>query len=119
MSVKQNDSTCLSQLEKSRGFRDLKVKKAIVAEVHEVAKAHYPAVVADSRGVTVGNDDRLRKQARASGVWVKSSVTLARVLWKAPAYECLVELCRSNFNRVSNDTQVPARILADFASRER
>ena len=43
-------------------------KKAIVAEVHEAAKSALSAVVADSRGVTVGKLTILRQQAREAGV---------------------------------------------------
>ena len=49
----------------------LEDKKAIVAEVNEAAKAGLSAVVADARGVTVGAMTGLRKEARASGVYVK------------------------------------------------
>ena len=50
---------------------NLEDKKAIVAEVNEAAKAGLSAVVADARGVTVGAMTGLRKEARASGVYVK------------------------------------------------
>ena len=49
----------------------LEDKKAIVAEVNEAAKAGLSAVVADARGVTVAAMTGLRKEARASGVYVK------------------------------------------------
>jgi len=50
---------------------NLQGKKAIVAEVNEAANGALSAVVADSRGVTVGAITALRKEARASGVWMK------------------------------------------------
>ena len=46
-------------------------KKAIVAEVQEVAKSAVSAVVADSRGVTVTDMTALRKLARENGVWLR------------------------------------------------
>jgi len=46
-------------------------KKAIVAEVCEVAKTGVSAVVADARGVSVGAMTNLRKQARESQVYLK------------------------------------------------
>ena len=49
----------------------LEDKKAIVAQVQEAAGTALSAVVADSRGVTVGDMTQLRKQARESGVWLK------------------------------------------------
>ena len=49
----------------------LEDKKAIVAEVNEVAKSALSAVVADSRGVTLGAMTAMRKQAREAGVSVR------------------------------------------------
>ena len=67
-------------------------KKAIVAEVQEAAKGALSAVVADSRGVTVGKMAVLRKQAREAGVWVKVvRNTLARRAVQGTAYECLTD----------------------------
>ncbi|HMU67251.1 MAG TPA: 50S ribosomal protein L10 [Cellvibrionaceae bacterium] len=96
----------------------LEGKKAIVAEVHEVAKGALSAVVADSRGVTVGKMTALRKQARASGVWVKIvRNTLARRAVEGTAYECLVEsFVGPTLIAFSNEHPgAGARILADFA----
>ena len=67
-------------------------KKAIVAEVHEAAKSALSAVIADSRGVTVGKMTALRKQAREAGVWVQVvRNTLARRAVQGTAYECLAD----------------------------
>ena len=49
----------------------LEDKKAIVAEVNEAANAGLSAVVADARGVSVSAMTGLRKEARASGVYLK------------------------------------------------
>ena len=49
----------------------LEDKKAIVAEVQEAAQNALSAVVADSRGVTVGAMTTLRKEARENGVWLR------------------------------------------------
>lgn len=46
----------------------LEDKKAIVAEVNEAAKGALSAVVADSRGVTVGDMTGLRKTADRKSV---------------------------------------------------
>ena len=48
----------------------LEDKKAIVAEVNEAAKGALSAVVADSRGVTVGDMTGLRRAAREAGVFI-------------------------------------------------
>lgn len=70
----------------------LEDKKAIVAEVQEAAEGALSAVVADSRGVTVGAMTALRKEAREAGVWMKVvRNTLARRAVEGTEYECLSE----------------------------
>ena len=49
----------------------LEDKKAIVAEVSEAAQSALSAVIADYRGLTVGQMTELRKQARDGGVYLK------------------------------------------------
>jgi large subunit ribosomal protein L10 len=68
----------------------LEDKKAIVAEVSEAAKVALSAVVADSRGVAVGNMTALRKEAREAGVYVRVvRNTLARRAVDGTDFECL------------------------------
>ncbi len=96
----------------------LEGKKAIVAEVHAVAKGALSAVVADARGVTVGKLTALRKQARESGVWVKIvRNTLARRAVEGTAYECLDKsFVGPTLIAFSNEHPgAGARILKDFA----
>ena len=65
-------------------------KKALVAEVNEVAKRALSAVAAENRGLTAGRFDELRKKARANGIYlhvVKN--TLARKALKGTSFECL------------------------------
>lgn len=70
----------------------LEQKRAIVAEVQEAANAALSAVVADSRGVEVGDMTALRKEAREAGVWLKVvRNTLARRAVEGTAYECLTD----------------------------
>jgi len=70
----------------------LEDKKAIVAEVSEVAKTALSAVVADSRGVTVSSMTALRKEAREAGVYVRVvRNTLARRAVEGTDFECLAE----------------------------
>lgn len=70
----------------------LEDKKAIVAEVSEAAKTALSAVVADSRGVTVGSMTALRKEAREAGVYVRVvRNTLARRAVEGTDFECLTE----------------------------
>jgi large subunit ribosomal protein L10 len=68
----------------------LEDKKAIVAEVQQAAQGALSAVVADARGVSVAGMTALRKEARASGVWMKVvRNTLARRAVEGTSYECL------------------------------
>lgn len=68
----------------------LEDKKAIVAEVQEAAQGALSAVVADSRGVTVGAMTALRKEARENGVWMKVvRNTLLRRAVEGSPFECL------------------------------
>lgn len=93
-------------------------KKAIVAEVQEAAKSAHSAVVADSRGVTVGKMTALRKEARENGVWLKVvRNTLARRAVEGTDYECLIESFAGP-SIIAFSTDHPgagARILNDFA----
>jgi large subunit ribosomal protein L10 len=68
----------------------LEDKKALVAEVNEVAGRALSAVAAEYRGLTAGKFDELRKQARANGIYlhvVKN--TLARKAVQGTSFECM------------------------------
>jgi len=45
-------------------------KKALVAEVNDVAQRAHSAVAAEYRGLTAGQLDVLRKEARDNGVYL-------------------------------------------------
>lgn len=96
----------------------LKDKKAIVAEVQEAAKSALSAVVADARGVTVGDMTALRKLARENGVWMKIvRNTLARRAVEGTDYECLNDSFVGP-TLIAFSTEHPgagARIFKDFA----
>lgn len=69
---------------------NLQDKQAIVAQVNEAAKVALSAVVADSRGVTVGQITELRKQARAAGVEMRIvRNTLLRRALEGTDYACM------------------------------
>jgi large subunit ribosomal protein L10 len=96
----------------------LEQKKAIVAEVQEAANAALSAVVADSRGVEVGDMTALRKEAREAGVWLKVvRNTLARRAVEGTAYECLTDtFVGPTIIAFSNEHPgAGARILSKFA----
>lgn len=98
----------------------LEQKKAIVAEVQEAANGALSAVVADSRGVEVGDMTALRKQAREAGVWLRVvRNTLARRAVEGTAFECLTDTFVGP-TIIAFSTEHPgagARILKDFAKR--
>jgi large subunit ribosomal protein L10 len=68
----------------------LEQKQAIVAEVNEAAGKALSAVVADYRGLTVGQMTELRAKARTNGVYLKViRNTLAKRAMEGTDYECL------------------------------
>ena len=68
----------------------LEDKKAIVAEVNEVAAAALSAVIGDQTGVSVGQMTVLRKQAREQGVYLRVvRNTLAKRAVSGTEFECL------------------------------
>jgi len=98
----------------------LEDKKAIVAEVQEAAQGALSAVVADSRGVTVGAMTALRKEAREAGVWMKVvRNTLARRAVEGSDFECLKDtMVGPTLIAFSNEHPgAAARIFKDFAKK--
>jgi len=67
-------------------------KKAVVAEVSEVAKTALAAVAAEYRGLTVEEMTDLRVKARESGVYLKvAKNTLVRRAVEGTEFECMQE----------------------------
>ncbi|PKH01837.1 50S ribosomal protein L10 [Psychromonas sp. MB-3u-54] len=96
----------------------LEDKKAIVAEVNEAAKIALSAVVANSRGVTVGKMNALRAQARVEGVNLRLvRNTLARRALEGTDFACLADLfIGPTILAFSNEHPgAAARLLKDFA----
>ena len=96
----------------------LEDKKAIVAEVSEVAESALSAVIADYRGLTVGQMTALRKQAREGGVYLKVvRNTLARRAVEGTDFECMQEaLVGPTVLAFSQeDPGAAARLIKDFA----
>ncbi|MCJ8341164.1 MAG: 50S ribosomal protein L10 [Pseudomonadales bacterium] len=96
----------------------LEDKKAIVAEVQEAAQNAVSAVIADSRGVSVGDMTTLRKQARENGVWLRVvRNTLAKRALQGTEFECLTDsLVGPSIIAFSTDHPgAGARVLNDFA----
>ena len=96
----------------------LEDKKAIVAEVSEAAQSALSAVIADYRGLSVGQMTELRKQAREGGVYLKVvRNTLARRAVEGTDFECLQnELVGPTVLAFSQeDPGAAARLMKDFA----
>jgi large subunit ribosomal protein L10 len=69
---------------------NLEDKKALVAEVSEVAATAKSVVAAEYRGLTVTQMTELRSKARAGGVYVRVvKNTLARKAVAGTSFECL------------------------------
>jgi len=96
---------------------NLNDKKAIVAEVSaEVAKAQT-LVVAEYRGIEVGDLTVLRKKARESGVYLRVlKNTLVRRAVAGTSFEPLAgQLAGPLIYAFSADAVAAARVLQDFA----
>jgi len=96
----------------------LEDKQAIVAEVNVVAQAALSAVVADSRGVTVGAMTELRAKARENNVYLRVvRNTLARRAVAGTDFACLADsFTGPTILAFSNEHPgAAARLLKDFA----
>lgn len=97
---------------------NLEQKKAIVAEVADIAGGAYSAIAAEYRGLTVGEMTDLRVDARNSGVYlrvVKNS--LARRAVEGTEFECMSEGLSGPLVLAFSqaDPGSAARVIKDFA----
>lgn len=93
-------------------------KKAIVAEISEVASTSTSAVAAEYRGLTVGEMTKLRQQARQAGVYVRViRNTLVSRAVEDTAFVCLRPVLQGPvilaFSR--HEPGAAARLIKDFA----
>ena len=96
---------------------NLEEKKAVVAEVSaEVAKAQA-IVVAEYRGLEVGNMTELRRQARNAGVYLRVlKNTLARRAVKDTPFEKLSDqMVGPLIYGMSSDPVATAKVMNEFA----
>jgi len=96
---------------------NLEAKKALVAEVAEVAASAQSAVAAEYRGLTVAEMTALRVAARNAGVYLKVvKNTLARRAVEGTSFECMRESFRGPlvlaFSR--EDPGAAARVFKAF-----
>src|ERR1700709_2446516 len=93
-------------------------KKALVAEVNEIASKAFSAVAAEYRGITAGKIDILRKSARENGIYlhvVKNS--LAKRALEGTEFECMNSMLTGPLvlGFSLEDPGAVGRVLKDFA----
>jgi large subunit ribosomal protein L10 len=96
----------------------LEDKKALVAEVNEVAASALSAIVADYRGMTVAQMTEFRAKARNAGVYVRVvKNTLAKRAVDGTEFECLAESLTGPIVLAfsKDDPGAAARVVKEFA----
>jgi len=99
----------------------LEQKKAVVAEVSEVAKSAHSAVAAEYRGITVEKMTEMRAKARSEGVYLKvAKNTLVKRAVEGTEFECMAEelIGPLLFAFSIEDPGAAARLIKDFAKGE-
>jgi large subunit ribosomal protein L10 len=97
---------------------NLEDKKALVAEVAEVAAKAHSVVAAEYRGLTVGQMTELRAKARKSGVYVRVvKNTLARKALAGTSFESIGPKLKGPLVLAfsKDDPGAAARVVKDFA----
>ena len=93
-------------------------KKAVVAEVSEVAKSALAAVAAEYRGLTVDEMTEFRVKAREGGVFVKvAKNTLVRRAVEGTEYECMQDALTGPILLAfsMDDPGAAARLVKDYS----
>ena len=96
----------------------LEDKKALVAEVAEVAATAQSVVAAEYRGLTVGQMTELRSKARKSGVYMRVvKNTLARKALAGTSFESVGPKLKGPLVLAfsKDDPGAAARVVKDFA----
>ena len=96
----------------------LEGKKAVVAEVAEVARNAHSAIAAEYRGLTVSQITGLRAKARQSGVYLRVvKNTLARRAVAGTEFECISGNLRGPLILAfsTGDPGSAARVVREFA----
>lgn len=95
-------------------------KKALVAEVNEIAQRALSAVAAEYRGLSAGNFDDLRAKARSQGIYLHViKNTLAARAVAGTAFECLVPVLSGPLvlGFSLDDPGAVGRVIKDFAKQ--
>ena len=96
----------------------LEDKKALVAEVNEVAAKAYSAVAAEYRGLTAGEMDELRSKAREGGAYLRIvKNTLAKRALEGTDFSCMDEALVGPLvmGFSMEDPGAAARVIKDFS----
>jgi large subunit ribosomal protein L10 len=97
---------------------NIEQKKAVVAEVADVANKALAAVASEYRGLTVEDMTELRAKAREDGVFLKvAKNTLVRRAVEGTEYECMQESLTGPllFAFSMDDPGAAARLVKDFS----
>lgn len=96
---------------------NLEEKQAVVAEVSAQVASAQAIVLAEYRGLEVGNLTNLRREARKSGVYLRVlKNTLARRAVKDTPFEKLADqMVGPLMYGISSDPVNAAKVLSDFA----
>jgi len=97
---------------------NLEDKKALVAEVAEVASKAHSVVAAEYRGLTVGQMTELRSKARKQGVYMRVvKNTLARKALAGTSFESVGPKLKGPLVLAfsKDDPGAAARVVKDFA----
>lgn len=93
-------------------------KQAMVAEVSDVANRAHSAVLAEYRGLTAGQMDALRVNARQGGAYMKViKNNLAKLALKGTDYECMADAFKGPviLGFSLEDPGSAARVVSEFA----
>ena len=97
---------------------NLEQKKAVVAEVNEVASGALSAIAAEYRGLSVDDMTRLRADARDKGVYLRVvKNTLARRALEGTEFECMCGGLAGPLMLAfsQEDPGAAARLIGDFS----
>jgi len=97
---------------------NLEQKKAVVAEIAEVAGSAYSAIASEYSGLTVDEMTELRAKARESGVYIRVvKNTLARRAFEGTDFACMAEGLTGQLVLAfsQEDPGSAARVIKDFS----
>ncbi|ADQ83495.1 50S ribosomal protein L10 [Methylovorus sp. MP688] len=96
---------------------NLEQKKAVVAEVSEQVATAQAIILAEYRGIEVGDMTQLRAQARKSGVYLRvlKNTLVRRAVDGTPFFGLADAMVGPLVFGISTDPVAAAKVLSDFA----